>query len=355
MTTGKMRVRFCPSPSGTLHLGNAKTALFNFLFAQKAGGDLLFRIEDTDQTRVVKDGAEKILADMVWLGLIPNMGFGTNNKPAGTYTQMERLETYQKIAHQLVEQGLAYRCYCTQEELDKKREEAIAANPKAPFKYPGTCRNIKEVLDKPFVIRFKAPTEGYTEFTDIAFGKRSVPNKENYDFVLMRANGIPLYNFAVVVDDGITDGITHIIRGSDHIKNTPTQVLLYQALGLQVPTLCSLPMLLNKDGQKLSKRDGSVSVAEFREAGYSPDAVLNYLVKFGWGHGNQELFSLSEMIDKFNLEDCNCRDGKFDPVKFASINTAHLKSETLHRLISTASFSNRSLMILILASGASNN
>lgn len=322
-------VRIAPSPSGTLHLGNAKTALFNYLFARKYNASFILRIEDTDQARVVKNGAENILADLSWLGIAPNTGFGTDNKPAASYTQMERLATYQKIAHQLVEQGLAYKCYCSQEELDKKREEAIAKDPKQPFKYPGTCRSISKDLDKPYVIRFKAPTDGFIEFKDIAFGKRVIPNKENYDFVLLRQNSIPLYNFAVVCDDGITDNITHIIRGSDHLKNMPQQIMLYRALNLKLPVFCHLPMLLNKDGAKLSKRDGSVSVADYRSQGYSPQAVLNYLVKFGWGYGNQELFSLDELVDKFTLEACHCRDGKFDPIKFATINYSHLKSETL--------------------------
>lgn len=327
--TSKMRVRFCPSPSGDLHLGNAKTALFNYLVSKKYGGEFVFRVEDTDQSRVVENGAEKILAEMKWLGIIPDIGYGVDKKLVNSYTQMGRLESYKKIAYDLVEKGLAYKCYCTQEELDKQRELALAENPKAPFKYPGTCRNLTKDLDKPFVIRFKAPTEGFTEFEDITFGKRKITNKENYDFVLLRANGIPLYNFAVVVDDGITDQITHVIRGSDHIKNMVTQVLIYQALNLKLPVFCHLPMLLGKEGQKLSKRDASVSVADYRKQGYAPHAVLNYLVKFGWGFGNQEIFSLQDMIDKFTLEACHCRDGKFNPTKFLNINIEHLKSEVL--------------------------
>lgn len=242
---------------------------------------------------------------------------------------MERLETYKKYAHELMDKGFAYKCYCSQEDLDKKREEALSKDPKSPFKYPGTCRNIKENLDKPYIIRFKAPTEGFTEFTDITFGNRKVPNKENYDFTILRQNGIPLYNFAVVIDDGITDQITHVIRGSDHIKNMVQQILLYQALNLRVPTFCHLPMLLGSNGSKLSKRDGSVSVAEFRQLGYAPGAILNYLVKFGWGYKSQEIFSVSDMVEKFNIEDVHCRDGKFDTVKFLTINYEHLKSEVL--------------------------
>lgn len=333
MTTvaNNFRVRFCPSPSGAagMHIGNAKTALFNYLFAQKYKADLVLRIEDTDAARVIEGGADNMLADLTWLGIKPNMGYGTDNKPAGAYTQMERLSSYQEIAHRLVKEGKAYKCYCSQEELDKKREEATAKDPKTPFKYPGTCRSITEDLDKPYVIRFKAPTEGCTEFTDTSFGKRLIPNKENYDFVLLRQNGHPLYNFAVVIDDGITDKITHVIRGSDHLKNMVQQELLYRALNLPSPIYTHLTMVLGPNGSKLSKRDASVGVSEYRASGYSPAAVLNYLVKFGWGYSNQELFSLDDLIEKFTLEACNCRDGKFDPIKFASINYSHLKSETL--------------------------
>lgn len=325
----KFRVRIAPSPSGTLHIGNAKTALFNYLFSQKYDADFVLRIEDTDQSRTVEKGAEKIQADLDWLGIKPNMGYGTDNKPAGVYTQMERLPIYKKIVYKLLESGLAYKCYCSQDELSQKRDEAFKQNPKVPFKYPGTCRSIIKDLNKPYVIRFKAPTEGSISFKDIVFGQRSISNKENYDFVLMRENGIPLYNTAVVIDDGITDNITHIIRGSDHIKNMVSQILLYQALKLELPVYCHLPMLLGTDGSKLTKRNGSVSVADYRNKGYSPQAILNYLVKFGWGHGNQEIFSIDEMIGKFTLEACHCRDGKYDPVKFGSINYSHLKSEEL--------------------------
>lgn len=325
----KFRVRCAPSPSGTLHVGNAKTFLFNYLFSRKYDADFVLRIEDTDTARVVDQGAEKILAELQWLGLTPTMGWGTDNKPAGAYTQMERLPIYKKYAEQLLEQGAAYRCYCTSEELDKAREDALAKNPKNPFKYPGTCRDIKDVLDKPFVIRFKAPTEGHTEFNDVAFGKRSVPNKEMYDFVLLRHNGIPLFNFANCIDDLVVDNITHVIRGSDHLKNTPQQVMIADALGLERPVYCHLPMLLNAAGGKLSKRDGSVSVAEFREMGFTPHAILNYLVRFGWSHKDQEIFSLDQMINLFAIEDCGKNDGKFDMKKFTSVQYEHLKNESL--------------------------
>lgn len=322
----KLRVRCAPSPSGTLHIGNAKTFLFNYLFAKKYNADFVLRIEDTDTARAVEGGAERIFDDLKWLGLTPTMGWGTDNRPAGAYTQMERLPIYKQYAEELINKGLAYRCYCTQEELDKAR---ASADPKHPFKYPGTCRNIKENFNKPFVIRFKAPTDGVIEFDDVAFGKRIIPNKENYDFVILRHNGVPLFNFANCIDDMIIDDITHVIRGSDHIKNTPQQIMICEALNLPRPVYCHLPMLLNSTGAKLSKRDGSVSVAEFRDMGFTPSSILNYLVRFGWSHKDQEIFSLDQLIDLFRLEDCGKHDGKFDMKKFSSIQYEHLKNKEL--------------------------
>ena len=324
----KFRVRCAPSPSGQIHIGNAKTFLFNYLFSRKYDADFILRIEDTDTARVVLGGAEKLLAELKWLGLAPTMGWGTDNCPAGNYTQMGRLPVYKKYVDDLLNKGLAYKCYCTEQQLNSEREKAIVANPKAPYKYPGTCRTVGD-LDKPYVIRFKAPTDGSTSFEDIAFGSRQVPNKENYDFVIFRQNGIPLFNFANCIDDLAIDGITHVIRGSDHLKNTPQQVMLTDALGFERPAYCHLPMLLNAAGGKLSKRDGSVSVAEYREMGYTPAGILNYLVRFGWGHKNQEVFSMDELVSLFDIHDCGKNDGKFDPKKFAAIQYEHLKSQTL--------------------------
>jgi glutamyl-tRNA synthetase len=325
----KLKVRCAPSPSGTLHLGNAKTFLFNYLFSKKYDADFVLRIEDTDQARVVEGGAEKILAELKWLGLSPTMGWGTDNKPAVHYTQMERLPIYKKYADKLVSEGKAYHCYCSEEDLDKARAEALEKNPKNPFKYPGTCRTVDQNQDRPSVIRFKAPTEGHTEFEDVAFGKRSIPNKEMYDFVILRHNQIPLFNFANCIDDLVIDEITHVIRGSDHLKNTPHQVMICDALGLERPVYCHLPMLLNSAGGKLSKRDGAVSVAEFRELGFTPHGILNYLVRFGWGHGDQEIFSLPELTEKFTIEACGKNDGKFDMKKFISVQYEHLRSQAL--------------------------
>lgn len=330
MTLSKFKVRCAPSPSGSsIHLGNLKTFLFNYLFSKKYNADFLLRIEDTDQSRVVKGGAEQILEDLKWVGISPTVGFGVDSQTNKNYCQSNRLDTYKYYAHKLIEQGLAYKCYCSEEELDKQRTEALEKNPKIPFKYPGVCRNINQNLDKPYVIRFKSPLTGNIEFNDIAFGKRTIPNKENYDFVILRQNGFPLYNFAVVIDDAIIDQVTHVIRGSDHLKNMPQQILLYTALGLQLPVYCHLPMILSQGGAKLSKRDGSVSVTEWKNAGYAPQAILNYLVRFGWGFKNQEIFSLNELIEKFNINDCGRNDGKFDPKKFATVQFEHMKNETL--------------------------
>lgn len=329
MGSNTLRVRCAPSPTGTLHLGNCKTFIFNYLFAKKYDADFLLRIEDTDKSREIENGAENILKDLKWLGLMPNMGYGSDSKPAGVYKQTERLHIYQEYANKLLKEGKAYKCYCSQVELDKKREEALAKDPKNPFKYPGTCLYLKGDLDKDYIIRLKTPKEGFTEVEDITFGKRNIPNKENYDFAIMRSNGIPLFGFANVIDDGIIDEVTNVIRGADHYVNMVQHLLIYKALDLKPPVFTHLPILRNKNNGKLSKRDGSVSVAEFREQGYSPNAIINYLVKFGWSHKDQELFTVEDLIEKFALEDCHNKDGKFDTTKFAVINYEHLKSTSL--------------------------
>lgn len=325
----ELRVRSAPSPSGTIHAGNLKCFVINYLFSKKNNSQFLLRIEDSDQSRVVAGGAEKILDDMKWVGVVPTMGWGTDNKPAGAYTQMERLPIYKEYAEKLVEKGLAYKCYCSKEELDKKREEAFAKNPKAPFRYNGKCRDVKENKDLPYVIRFKTPTEGFTEFNDIAFGKCKVPNKENYDFVIFRGDGSPLFNFANCIDDVVIDKITHVIRGSDHLKNMPQQLMIIDALGAERPIYCHLSMLLNSKGDKLSKRDGAVSVEEFRKLGYSPGALINYLMRFGFSNGDQEIFSLNELINLFELEKIGKNDGRFDYAKLNAINFEHLRSKEL--------------------------
>lgn len=330
-------VRIAPSPSKAegkeksgLHLGNVRTALFNYLYANGNKGAFIFRVEDTDTARCSETGAEDILAELNWLGLNPNRGYGAEDKPAEVYTQLGRLPIYQKYVDQLLAEGKAYKCYCTTDELDKARNEALEKNPKAPFRYPGTCRELKALPNKGYVIRLRAPKEGSVEFTDLVFGKVSIPNKENYDFVICRENGIPLFNFANAIDDFFIDKVSHIIRGRDHLANTPIQMLIGQALGFtDFPTYIHLPMMLGPGGGKLSKRDGAVSVREFRDAGYAPKAILNYLSRFGWSAGNQEIFSMEELIAKFDLKRVNKSDGKFDYKKFLDTNYQHLKSESL--------------------------
>jgi len=324
----QVRVRIAPSNTGSdVHIGNVRTALFNYLFAKQNKGSFILRIENSDLARSKDEYADAIAQSFNWLGLIPDEGYNCKLQDHGPYMQTLKLDRYKEIAERLIDEGHAYRCYCTAEEIAKAKEQN--KDEKGFAKYPGICRDRKDQpKDKPFVIRFKAPTDGTISFEDKVFGKLTIPNKENYDFVILRANGIPLYNFGCVVDD-IDQKITHIIRGRDHLINCVPQILLYNALKATVPTMAHLPMMLNQKGQKLSKRDGSVTIREYREAGYSPDAILNYLAKFGWGFKDKEIFSLNELIENFSLESCGRNDGKFDPVKFASINYSHLKSTDL--------------------------
>lgn len=323
-----VRVRIAPSNTGSdVHIGNVRTALFNYLFAKQNKGSFIFRIENSDLARSKDEYADAIAESLNWLGLTPDEGYKCARQDHGPYMQTHKLDRYKQVAEQLIESGYAYRCYCTAEEL--AAQKVANADAKGFSKYPGTCRDRKDQpKDRDYVIRFKAPTEGTIVFEDKVFGRMEVPNKENYDFVIMRSNGIPLYNFGCVVDD-IDQKITHVIRGRDHLINCVPQILLYGALGATVPVMAHLPMMLNKNGQKLSKRDGAVTIREYRNAGYSPNAILNYLAKFGWGHKDQEIFTLEDLVQKFSLEACGRNDGKFDPIKFASINYTHLKTEQL--------------------------
>lgn len=333
-----VRVRFAPSPTGYLHIGGVRTALFNWLWARKNGGTFVLRIEDTDQERSTPESRAIILESLKWLGMDWDEGPEVGGK-FGPYTQMDRLEIYRDYAHKLIADDKAYRCYCTEEELKMHRNalkvKRDAGDKGAHFKYPGTCRDRQSPIwnkntrdEAPYVIRFKAPTEGVVEYIDKVFGKMVVPNKENQDFVILRSDGIPLYNFGAVVDD-LTMGITLVARGRDHMINTPPQILLYEALGARMPEFAHLPMMLSATGEKLSKRHGAVSTTEYRDAGYTPEAVLNYLAKFGWGHGNQEVFSLKELVDTFSWEACGKNDGRFDVKKFAAIQYEHMKSSSL--------------------------
>src|ERR1700733_13910789 len=331
----KPRLRFAPSPTGYLHIGGVRTALFNWLWARKTGGTFILRIEDTDQERSTPESKTVILDSLGWLGIDWDEGPGIGGK-YGPYTQMERLHLYKEMADKLIFDGKAYRCYCTKEELDAQRQALKAKDPKAQFRYPGTCRDRKDQPEKPFVVRFKMPSGGSVTYVDKVFGEVTTPNGEQQDFVLVRSDGVPLYTFGAVVDD-LTMEVTLVARGRDHMVNTPPQVLLYQALGAKVPDFAHLPMMLAPSGEKLSKRHGAVSVFEYRDQGYSPNAVLNYLARFGWSHGDQEVFSLPELVQAFSWEACGRGDGKFDEKKFLAIQHEHLKSPKLTAEVEYAS------------------
>lgn len=321
------RVRFAPSPSGYLHIGGARTALFNWLWARSQGGTFILRIEDTDEERSSLESVRAILDAMRWLGLDWDEGPEVGG-PYGPYFQSERKARYREAVEQLIAEGKAYRCYCTKEELDAQREALKAANPKAQFVYPGTCRNRPDQPDREHVVRFKAPSTGVTTFHDLVFGTISTPNEQQQDFVIVRRNGLPLYNLGAVVDDHDM-GITLVARGRDHIGNTPQQVLLYEAFGWPLPQFAHLPMMLSPQGEKLSKRHAAVSVSEYRDRGYTAEGVLNYLVRFGWSFGDQEIFSREELVEKFSWDRVNKSDGKFDAAKFADVAFEHLKRPEL--------------------------
>jgi glutamyl-tRNA synthetase len=321
------RVRFAPSPTGYLHIGGVRTALFNWLWARKTGGTFVLRIEDTDQERSTPESLQIIFDSMKWLGLHWDEGPEVGG-PHGPYTQMERLGVYREHSERLIAKRKAYRCYCTREELEKARNDLKARDPKATFKYPGTCRHRTDEPDLPYVVRFVAPEGGSVTYVDKVFGEVTTPNAAQQDFVLVRSDGVPLYNFGAVVDD-VAMGMTLVARGRDHMVNTPPQILLYEAFGAKVPEFAHLPMMLAPNGEKLSKRHGAVSVTEYRTQGYSPRAVLNYLARFGWSHGDQEVFSLDELVEAFDWEHCNRSDGKFDAKKFLAVNHEHLKTPRL--------------------------
>jgi glutamyl-tRNA synthetase len=331
MTASKPRLRFAPSPTGYLHIGGVRTALFNWLWARKTGGTFILRIEDTDQERSTPENEQVILRELRWLGLTWDEGPEVGGS-SGPYRQMERLAIYAEFAEKLVASGAAYRCYCSKQELDAQREALKANDPKAMFRYPGTCRDRKPPFpDTPSVLRFRAPSSGAVTYRDLVFGEVTTPNNTQQDAVLMRSDGVPLYNLGAVVDD-ITMGITLVARGRDHMINTPPQILLYEALGKEPPAFAHLPMMLAPDGQKLSKRHGAVSVGEYRDRGIPPAALLNYLVRFGWSYGDEEVFSLRDLTEKFDWERCGKGDGKFDAKKLAAIAFEHLKNPALTSL-----------------------
>ena len=322
------RVRFAPSPTGYLHIGGVRTALFNWLWARKTKGSFILRIEDTDQERSTRESVGVILDSLRWLGLDWDEGPEVGGAH-GPYTQMERLAVYQRVrrdAHRgrqgvplLLHQGGARRA----------ARRAQGARSEGQFRYPGTCRHRTDEPDLPFVVRFHVPETGSVRYVDKVFGEVSRRTPRSKTSCLLRSDGVPLYNFGAVVDDA-SMGVTLVARGRDHMVNTPPQIMIYEALGRPAPDFAHLPMMLAPNGEKLSKRHGAVSVTEYRDQGYSPNAVLNYLARFGWSHGDQEVFSRGELVDAFDWEHCNRSDGKFDAKKFLAIDHEHLKTRAPH-------------------------
>ncbi len=318
---GNLRVRFAPSPTGYLHIGGARTALFNYLLARKNGGTFVLRIEDTDVARSTQESVDAILRAMNWLGL---------DYDEGPYYQSQRFDLYREKIEELQSKGRAFRCYCNVEELEEKRKTALEEGRKP--KYDGTCRHRPDQPeDQPYVVRFRSPDDGETIFEDRIKGTIRFSNEELDDLIIQRTDGTPTYNFVVVVDDATMD-INLVVRGDDHINNTPRQILLYEALGYPVPEYAHVPMILGEDKARLSKRHGATSVMAYREMGYLPEALVSYLVRLGWSHGDQEIFSKEELIEKFSLDQVGRSAGVFNPGKLLWLNEHYIKNGDPERL-----------------------
>ena len=318
----RVRTRFAPSPTGDLHIGGARTALFNWLLARHEKGVFILRIEDTDAARSTQESTQVILDAMTWLGM---------DWDEGPFYQTQRIAFYQEAAERLLKERRAYRCYCTAEELETKREAALKAGTKP--KYDRTCLNRKSLPPgRPPAIRFLSPNEGKTVVEDMIQGQVEFDNTELDDLIILRSDGLPTYNFSVVVDDA-TMGITHVIRGNDHLNNTPRQIQIYQALGYPIPKFGHVPMILGPDKKKLSKRHGAQSVMEYKKLGYLPQAVVNYLVRLGWSHGDQEEFAREELIEKFSLEAVGRSAAAINPGKLDWLNAQYIKKIELDELV----------------------
>jgi glutamyl-tRNA synthetase len=317
-----IRTRFAPSPTGYLHIGGARTALFCWAYVRRHGGTFVLRIEDTDLERSTEASRQAILESMQWLGI---------QWDEGPYYQMQRLERYREVAETLMRAGLAYHCYCSKEELDAMREAQRARGEKP--RYDGRWRDSTATPPagvKP-VIRFKTARSGEVAFDDLVKGRIVVDNAELDDLVILRADGVPTYNFGVVVDD-IDMSISHVIRGDDHVNNTPRQINIFRALGAELPAFAHVPMILGADGERLSKRHGAVSVTQYRDEGYLPEAMLNYLARLGWSHGDEEVFSLAQMVEWFDLAHISKSPARFNPEKLAWLNQQYLKAADDARL-----------------------
>jgi glutamyl-tRNA synthetase len=328
--TEQIRVRFAPSPTGHLHIGGARTALFNYLYARRQNGVFVLRIEDTDVERSTDESTRMILEDLKWLGLTWDEG-PEKGGAYGPYFQTQRLELYREKLQQLLENGHAYYCFCSQEMLEAKRQKAMETS-QTP-RYDGTCRLIppataqaRVAAGEPHVIRLRIPEEGSVIIDDRIRGKMEFENKVLDDFVLARSNGVPTYNFAVVVDDAVMK-ITHIIRGDDHISNTPRQIHLYQALGQPLPAFAHVPMILGADKTRLSKRHGATSVGAYKDEGFLPEALVNYLALLGWAFDDKTtLFSRDQLIEKFSLKKVSKNPAVFDPVKLRWMNGVYIRN-----------------------------
>ncbi|MHB8771285.1 MAG: glutamate--tRNA ligase [Syntrophales bacterium] len=321
MTSEKMRTRFAPSPTGYLHIGGARTALFNWLYTRKNEGTFVLRIEDTDQARSTEESTRAILDAMSWLGLCWD---------EGPYFQADRVQIHRQMVEKLIDEGKAYYCTCSPEALEAKRKHALSVGRKP--KYDRTCcdRGLAKSADS--VVRFRCPDVGATVLHDLIKGNISFNNEELDDLIIERADGYPTYNFAVVVDDALM-GITHVIRGDDHVNNTPKQIHLYEALGYEVPLFGHVPMILGADKARLSKRHGATSVMAYKEMGYLPEAIINYLVRLGWSHGDQEIFTMDELIREFSLEAVGKSAAVFNPEKLLWLNQHYIMSYPEERLL----------------------
>lgn len=324
MTHEKIRTRFAPSPTGFLHIGGARTALFNWLYTRKSGGTFVLRIEDTDQLRSTDESTRAILDAMTWLGL---------NWDEGPYFQAEQVAIHRDMVQKLIDEGKAYYCTCSPEELNARRKKALAEGRKP--KYDGTCRDKGLRRSPDSVVRFRCPEVGVTVIHDLIKGDISFKNEELDDLILERADRYPTYNFAVVVDDARME-ITHVIRGDDHVNNTPKQILIYEALGYEVPLFGHVPMILGSDKARLSKRHGATSVIAYQEMGYLPEALVNYLVRLGWSHGDQEIFTIEELIREFSLEAVGKSAAVFNPEKLLWLNQHYITTCPEEKLLELA-------------------
>jgi glutamyl-tRNA synthetase len=315
-----VRTRFAPSPTGYLHVGGARTALFSWLYARKHGGKFVLRIEDTDLERSTAESVNAILEGMTWLGL---------EYDEGPFYQTKRFDRYNEVIEELLARGLAYRCNCSRERLDELRDAAMKRKEKP--RYDGHCRGREISADEPHVIRFRNPDHGVVQVDDLIRGRVNFNNEELDDLIIRRTDGSPTYNLTVVVDD-MDMQISHVIRGDDHLNNTPKQINILQAIGAELPKYSHVPMILGDDGARLSKRHGAVSVMQYRDDGYLPEALLNYLVRLGWSHGDQEVFSLDEMIELFDIDAVNKSASSFNTEKLLWLNQHYIKQSDPKRI-----------------------